>query len=287
MKVLYNGEYQEYDITRNNNWEQTVEYNNYRQAYVNQQFGDFKIVSVDYDWGTRRQVNIGRCINCGTEKEIPDLAAFKRGKGVGQLCKCRYKKKEWVSPSEIYERYVGKTLNGFLLLYYKENRGFRVECIECGKQKWATGKSIMDGKVKCNHRIVTDYSDPKYIGMKVGSLTAIAREGNKIRFRCDCGEEQVRVPSAVFGDNGVRSCGKSECIYHKAALYGGNDRRLRGLKFEAECAAEIEKRGYPIKMTPGTGDYGVDFFAVIDGERVAFQCKHLKVESMVRAVQEV
>jgi len=288
MEVLYEGRRCEYDVTQNHNWEQTIEYNEYRQVYVGQQFGDFKIISVDYDWGTRCQVNIARCVHCGAEKEIPDLAAFKRGKGVGQLCKCRYnRKKDCISPKEIYEKRIGETHNGFLLVDYIKGKGFRVECTDCGKQKWATGKSVMDGRVECNHRIVTDYSDPKWIGARIGSLTAISREGGKVRFHCDCGEEIIRYPNEVFNDKGVRSCGRTECVYHKAAIYGGNDRRLRGLKFEAECASELKEQGYTVEMTPGTGDYGVDFFAIVGGEKVAFQCKQLKVESMVRAVQEV
>ena len=290
MIVLYNGEYQEYDITQTMNYKQILDGIEYRKPYLGQKCGDFEIVLVDYDFATRHQVNIGRCINCGAEKEIPNIPAFKRGKGVGQLCKCRRKKKEKknsIPKNEIYSSHVGETMNGFNLTDYVIGRGFRTECIECGKQKWVSGNRILDGIEKCNHKIKTDYSDPKWIGEKIGSLTAIGREGGKIRFRCDCGKEIIRHPGGVFSEKGIRSCGRTECAYHKATIYNGKDKRLRGLKFEAECAAEMERQGYAVEMTPGTGDYGVDFFAVIDGEKVAFQCKRLKVESMVGAVQEV
>lgn len=88
MKVLYNGEITEYDVTQLANWRQTLKCNNHRRNCVGSCFGDFEIVSVDYDWGTRTQTNIVRCIKCGFEKEVKDLSAFMRGKGKGQNCVC-------------------------------------------------------------------------------------------------------------------------------------------------------------------------------------------------------
>lgn len=186
-----------------------------------------------------------------------------------------------------YSRMVGEQVGLFRLLEYQVGRGFRVECTVCGKQKWATGKEALEKRVRCNHKLTNDYSNPKYDGARVGSLTMVGREGKLFRFRCDCGKEVVRAPSSVFCIDGTKSCGDPKCVHHRLALVGGNDKRIRGLLFEHECAAEIEKQGYPVELTPGTGDYGVDFFAEIDDERVAFQCKRTKVESMIGAVQEV
>lgn len=289
MPVLVNGVYLDYDITQVKNWEQILEANTLRQNYIGQQFGDFSIISIDYDWGTKRQINIAKCCRCGFEKEVKDLSSFKRGKGEGLFCKCRYTKAKstYISPAQEYEEHVGETVAGFRLLEYQSGKGFRVECIECGKRKWASGAEILKKGIKCNHKIVNDYSDPIFIGKKIGSLTAMGYETGGMRFRCDCGVEIVRRASEVFGGRGAKSCGRVDCIYHKAVLYEGNNIRLKGLKFEAECAAELERQGISTEMTPGTGDYGVDFFATISGERVAFQCKRLKKESMVRAVQEV
>ena len=290
MVVLYNGEMQEYDITQNHNWEQTLEYNEYRQVYLGQQFGDFEIIKVDYDWGTRRQANVAKCVKCGAEKKIKDLAAFKRGKGEGQLCGCGYKKekKEYIPMNIIYKKHIGEIHNGFLLVDYVEKRGFRIECIECGKRLLVTGKSVFDGTVECNHKIISDYSDPKYVGMKVGSLTAIEYLGDsKYRFRCDCGTEVIKDPCSVFRRKEITTCGRLDCNYHKERLTLGDDSRRRGLSFEFECANALEEYGYATEMTPSSGDYGVDFFATIDGKKVAFQCKKLKKQSSVRSVQEV
>ena len=290
MVVLYNGRKQEYDITQAMNWPQILEGVEYRKSYVGQRVGDFEIVSAEYDWGLRRQVNVVRCVHCGSEKGIRNLNAFVRGKGEGQICPCQRKpkKKREVSEKVDSSSYVGKTISGFSVLSYQAGKGFYVECTECGKKKWAGIKETIEGCVNCTHRITNDYSDPKYEGMRVGSLIAVRREGGrKFRFRCDCGKEVVRPAGEVFRENGTRSCGEPECRYHRIALRGGKNKRERGLAFEHECATEMKKQGYVVEMTPGTGDYGVDFFAVIEGERVAFQCKKLKAESMIGAVQEV
>lgn len=133
-----------------------------------------------------------------------------------------------------------------------------------------------------------NYDDPKYVGVRVGSLTALGRgEGKLFRFRCDCGTEIEQRPTDVFRVDVVKSCGRPDCKYHAYWLKHGNEKRLMGIAFEYECAAEMESLGYSTEITAETGDYGVDFFSEVDGERVAFQCKKLKQPSLVKAVQEV
>lgn len=287
MLVLYNGSIQEYDITQVINYQQRLEGVEYRKVYIGQQIGDYEIVSTDYDWGLLKQVNIARCVRCGQEKKISNLADFKRGKGVAQLCKCRYIKEKKIPLNDEYKTYVGQIVNGFRLVDYQKGRGFRAECEQCAKQKWVSGKSALEGNVSCNHRLVRNYSDPKYNEMKVGNLTVVGRVGKLFRFRCDCGTEVVRRPSEVFRIETIKTCGRENCPYHKSMVSTGHIRRLTGVKFEAECATKMEKQGFSVEMLPETGDYGVDFFATVEGKRVAFQCKLLKKESMVSAVQEV
>lgn len=288
MVVLFGGELVEHDVSQILNYQQILDGLEYRKNYIGQSCGDFEIISVDYDWGLRKQVNVARCSKCGLEKEIPDMAAFMRGKGVARYCKCRNRKKEYVPQNEIYRARVGEELYGFRLIDYREGKGFRAECVECGKQKWVTGKAALGGEVVCNHKIVRDYSEPKYMGMRVGNLTAVERVGGrKYRFLCDCGEEIIVDPSDVFRGGVITTCGRPSCKYHQKMLTSGNDARRTGISFEYACAEEILRQGHFVEMTPSTGDYGVDFFAVIDGERVAFQCKRLSRCSTVRGVQEV
>lgn len=141
----------------------------------------------------------------------------------------------------------------------------------------------VDGNVR------RDYSDPKWVGYRVGNLVGVGQEGEYYRFQCDCGTEVLRRPTDVFRLKGssAKTCGRRVCPYHKEALLAGNDKRTQGHAFEHECARVMEEQGYSVEMTPDSGDFGVDFFAEIGGERVAFQCKQLKVETNVSAVQEV
>lgn len=113
------------------------------------------------------------------------------------------------------------------------------------------------------------------------------RLSRKFRFVCDCGEEVVCKPSDVFREDGVKSCGRQDCEHHRQWLLSGHRDRAAGVAFEFECADKMAAQGFEIEMTPTSGDYGVDFFAVVNGERVAFQCKKQKKESSVGAVQEV
>lgn len=133
-----------------------------------------------------------------------------------------------------------------------------------------------------------NYDDPQYIGIKVGSLTSLGRgSGKMFRFRCDCGAEIEYLPKDVFRVDNIKSCGRPDCQYHRYWLKRGNEKRLSGIAFEKECATEMENQGYSTEITVETGDYGVDFFATVNEERVAFQCKKLKKPSMVKSVQEV
>lgn len=130
--------------------------------------------------------------------------------------------------------------------------------------------------------------DDSLIGQKFGHLTAVEKVGRYFRFRCDCGFEKTMRPSDVCR-GAVVSCGRSECEYHRER--GLNTEALKaredGFAFEKQLASVFEKAGYEVTRTPDTGDYGVDFIVVIQGERWAFQCKKKKVPTGVRAVTEV
>lgn len=286
MKVLYNGEYREYDVSCDPQSGNILDGLARRKQYLGELVGDFKIVRVDYDWGTHKAVNVARCERCGFAKNIADLAAFRRGKGEGQLCKCRYVKKE--KPQKVtYSDYVGQTANGFRLLSFEKGRGFRVECAECGKQKWASATAALRGVVRCNHRITATYDD-SLIGEKYGHLTAVERVGKFFRFRCDCGFEKVLRPTDVCRGM-VTTCGRPECEYHQETGVNVNtlEAQKRGFDYEKQIAAVFEKAGYKVIRTPDSGDFGVDVLVEINGEKWAFQCKKLKVPAGVSAVTEV
>ena len=55
MFVLYNGEYKDFDVTTNPNWEQMlkIQSENYPQ-WEGKIYGDFEIVKIEYDIETHR-----------------------------------------------------------------------------------------------------------------------------------------------------------------------------------------------------------------------------------------
>ena len=253
---------------------------------LGQKHGDFEIICVDYDWDTLRQINIVRCVHCGQEKSVANLSAFVRGKGGGRLCKCRKQKPEKPKKKE-YSEYVGETINGFRLLSYEIGKGFRVECVYCGKQKFVTGKSAIAGAVECNHQKVNTYDD-SIIGQKYGHLTAVERVGKYFKFRCDCGFEKVLRPTDVCRGS-ITTCGRSECEHHEETGVDPKRKKAQedGFAFENHFASVFEKAGYKVIKTPDSGDFGVDVIVEISSEKWAFQCKKLKVPAGVRAVAEV
>ena len=68
----------------------------------------------------------------------------------------------------------------------------------------------------------------------------------------------------------------------------GKPEDMSGVEFEQYVAGKLRDKGYhDIKLTPASGDYGVDITAEKDGVRYAFQCKRYATPVGVKAVQEV
>ena len=64
--------------------------------------------------------------------------------------------------------------------------------------------------------------------------------------------------------------------------------RMSGRQFERFCKELLEYNGYcDVKLTPASGDQGVDITARKGNTRYAFQCKHYKANVGNKAVQEV
>jgi restriction endonuclease Mrr len=61
---------------------------------------------------------------------------------------------------------------------------------------------------------------------------------------------------------------------------------MSGVEFENFMANVFAKKGYPVQLTPGSGDQGVDLLLNIDERRVAVQLKRYTAPVGNRAVQE-
>ena len=62
---------------------------------------------------------------------------------------------------------------------------------------------------------------------------------------------------------------------------------MTGTEFEDYVAARLERAGWEVSFTPGSGDYGVDLIARRDERSVAVQCKRLGKPVGIAAVQQV
>ena len=62
---------------------------------------------------------------------------------------------------------------------------------------------------------------------------------------------------------------------------------MEGHEFEYYCAELLERNGFrEVKVTKGSGDYGIDILAEKDGVTYAIQCKCYGTPVVVKAVQE-
>ena len=65
-------------------------------------------------------------------------------------------------------------------------------------------------------------------------------------------------------------------------------RKASGEEYERYVAEKLEEKGfYNVRLTPSSGDYGVDILAEKGGVKYAFQCKRHSHPVGVKAVQEI
>lgn len=192
MIILYNGEYTEFDITTNPNWEDLLaKQEKFYPQWEGKVYKDFEIVKIEWDWYLSQQRALLRCVHCGFEKYTNNPREFRRGKGTSQKCACQKPKKIEKTKKEVinYNDFVGEERNGFVSFEYVPNKGMRVCCLECMNEKWASGKSFLDGKIFCSHRKQTEYEE-NLLGKQFGFLTVIEQNGGVCLCRCKCGFEK-------------------------------------------------------------------------------------------------
>ncbi len=75
-------------------------------------------------------------------------------------------------------------------------------------------------------------------------------------------------------------------IFHNKKHYEWDD--MEGHEFEYFCADLLKRRGFQdVKVTKGSGDFGIDILAERDGISYGIQCKNYTAPIGVKAVQEV
>lgn len=75
-------------------------------------------------------------------------------------------------------------------------------------------------------------------------------------------------------------------IFHSKKHYEWDD--MEGHEFEHFCADLLRRRGFKeVRVTKGSGDFGIDILAERDGISYGIQCKNYTSPIGVKAVQEV
>lgn len=75
-------------------------------------------------------------------------------------------------------------------------------------------------------------------------------------------------------------------IFRRKKHYAWDD--MEGHEFEHFCADLLRRRGFKdVKVTKGSGDFGIDILAERDGISYGIQCKNYTAPIGVKAVQEV
>lgn len=272
--------------------------------FLGKVFGDFEVLSIEYDWGKHKQVWAVRCKTCGEISYKPDGYQWSRGKMYSRQCKkCRDDKRDEKKKAEAERKEcnriikenrisdeLGKIYGKFEVIDYKGNDACKVRCTKCGaeRRQGVTISKLQSGIYPSCDCGRPKYSDAKWIGSKVGHLTVISYEGGKFICRCDCGRERVVVAS-YFAQKRYWDCAESDCIYMSEARGRAIAARDRGNAYEGIAEALIKSCGYKTKRIGKTGDYGVDIIAIDqDGMKIAVQCKsNMAMATGVSAVQQV
>ena len=82
---------------------------------------------------------------------------------------------------------------------------------------------------------------------------------------------------------------EKSCLSSIENNYQNNNKNnyKKGLKFENYCMNILKQNGWKVKLTPNTGDQGVDLIASIEKLRICIQCKDHKKPLGNKAVQEI
>lgn len=76
-------------------------------------------------------------------------------------------------------------------------------------------------------------------------------------------------------------------VKHSRRRFNSDMDEMEGHDFEYFCAELLERRGFQeVRVTKGSGDYGIDILAEKDGVTYAVQCKCYGAPIGIKAIQE-
>ena len=76
-----------------------------------------------------------------------------------------------------------------------------------------------------------------------------------------------------------------EKILRQSGIYEVD--QMKGETFEVYLQSLLKGKGYKVRLTPVTGDYGADLILSTNGKRIIVQAKRYKNKVGIKAVQEI
>jgi len=204
---------------------------------IGNQYGDFIVRNIWFDWDRRQQVWEVECAKCGKRRTLKNgrdfYKDFRKGKTKGR-CECtinqehldKYEKREAVKEAKRAERerireetarpWNGKTF-GMWKVEDASTTTWLVRCTICGKLRERPMAQVIDGTApKCScknnyNKPLGDYHDKSWIGRKYGFLTITGYSKRYFDCKCMCGR-MTRVKPTHLINGKVITCGDDKCI---------------------------------------------------------------------------
>lgn len=301
MYCLWNGEYGEHDLSSIGGLNDILSrQKSAYEKYIGITVGDFTCKKVEYDWGKRDQRWTCECNLCGKIIERYNAFDWKRGKGGKTLCDCRKEREEEEkrkqeeikkrNTQEKIAKYIGKVYGDWKVTEYNGYNFCSLECLVCGQtRKEVKLSELEEGTyLSCNHRTKNDYSDPKWMGIRIGHLTSVRKDGAMYVTVCDCGRERIVSSSMFFNQRIYRDCGYADCPFANDDTLVARKRIHKGHDYELKVIEMLKKRGYIVEEYKKSRDYGVDLIVSnAQNQRIAIQCKSQSEQSGVESVQQI
>ena len=198
---------------------------------VGKQYGDFKVISVEYDWEKRKQRWDMVCVLCGKHKITYNGTDYRKGKNNGH-CRCNTDiknnlkkiKKEELAAIREYDlpsdhHWIGMRFGTWTVLSYAKELGWNCKCEKCGNIRRDHPNNFKEEKTECFRckQLASKYSLPEWENKVFGNLTIFYYHRGMFKCICDCGEVvDVKPINLINGD--VKTCG--DCDYHDALTSG-------------------------------------------------------------------
>ena len=207
---------------------------------IGNQYGDFKVCNIWYDWDNRKQVWEMECVKCGNRRTIKNgrefFKEYRKGTNRGRCectinqerlekCEKRHAEMEAAKEAKRVQRErmreeTARPWNGKIFGMWKvedaSTSTWVVRCTKCGKlRERPMAQIIGETAPKCScknyNKPLGNYHDESWIGKKYGFLTITGYSKKYFDCMCMCGRmTKVKPTHLIYGN--VITCGNERCV---------------------------------------------------------------------------